>query len=136
MKASIIRLSALTKRNNRVKVQLLKDFPEFQLYKGQVANVKASLMNNFLHYNNGAKFILKDSDIDQALVTYRTKHVTADTTIPKKVVLQKTKINNQTASLKTEEPKEVPKLKKEKLPQSSINKDVTLDNIKIPGLDI
>nr|5MRC_G Chain G, bL9m [Saccharomyces cerevisiae]5MRE_G Chain G, bL9m [Saccharomyces cerevisiae]5MRF_G Chain G, bL9m [Saccharomyces cerevisiae] len=61
--------SALTKRTHRVKVQVLKDFPRFQLYKGQVANVKPSLMRNYLHNFNGAKYILSEEhDINTELL--------------------------------------------------------------------
>lgn len=68
-------LSALTKRTHRVKVQVLKDFPRFQLYKGQVANVKPSLMRNYLHNFNGAKYILSEEhDINTELLKqYQTR---------------------------------------------------------------
>lgn len=117
--------SALSKRTKRVQIQLLKDFPRFQLHAGEVTQVKPSLMRNFLHNNNGARYILQDSDIDQTL-------------------LAKSKISSQPVSsniIKKREPK-IQKSKKEtkaekpKESQSALNTEVTVDSVKIPGLEL
>ncbi|GME87871.1 hypothetical protein B5S28_g1295 [[Candida] boidinii] len=51
-----VRFSAQSKKK-RITVQLLKDFPEFGV-KGQIVQVKPSIMMNKLHRNNGACYIL------------------------------------------------------------------------------
>ncbi|ANZ77525.1 BA75_04988T0 [Komagataella pastoris] len=55
-KASCVRFTAISKRN-RIQVQLLKDFPGVGA-RGEVVNVRPSLMINTLHHNNGACYIL------------------------------------------------------------------------------
>ncbi|CDR43661.1 CYFA0S12e02960g1_1 [Cyberlindnera fabianii] len=52
----LVRYSARTKRENRISVQLLKDFPQFG-QKGEIIEVLPGLMRNRLHPNNGATYI-------------------------------------------------------------------------------
>lgn len=55
----LVRYSARTKRENRVKVQLLKDFAQYGA-KGEVIDVLPGLMRNKLHPNNGACYIIPE----------------------------------------------------------------------------
>lgn len=129
LKATAVRLSALSKRTKKVKVQLLKDFPMFQLYKGQVVQVKPSFMRNYLHNFNGARYILQDSDIDTLLFQQSQQ---------REVTIKKTTIN-------TSEVREVQKAEKieiketskeEEKPKGVLEKEITIKDIKIPGLDL
>lgn len=128
-KSTAVRLSALSKRTKKVKVQLLKDFPMFQLYKGQVVQVKPSFMRNYLHNYNGARYILQDSDIDTLLFQQSQE---------REVTIKKTTIN-------TSEVREVQKAEKieikqtskeEEKPKGVLEKEITIKDIKIPGLDL
>ncbi|CAD6643058.1 HN1_G0012630.mRNA.1.CDS.1 [Saccharomyces cerevisiae] len=131
-------LSALTKRTHRVKVQVLKDFPRFQLYKGQVANVKPSLMRNYLHNFNGAKYILSEEhDINTELLKqYQTREAKLEedrqqlskrheTEVQKNMELRKESVFGHK---KEEKPKEEKK--------GLLDSGITIEEIKIPGLDI
>ncbi|AET37850.1 mitochondrial 54S ribosomal protein bL9m MRPL50 Ecym_2097 [Eremothecium cymbalariae DBVPG len=129
-KPSLRVCSALTKRNNRVKVQLLKDFPRFQLYKGEVANVKPSLMRNFLHNNNGARYILKDDDINQELLL-ASKSVDRQSS---QVVLQP-KMETAKVSPKEEKP-EISVQHEQSKRKYGITPGLTVEDVKIPGLRI
>ncbi|SCU78045.1 LANO_0A01926g1_1 [Lachancea nothofagi CBS 11611] len=122
--------SALSKRTNKVKVQLLKDFPQFQLYKGQVASVSPSLMRNYLHWGNGARYIKEETDIDALLqaksveaATLRTK--IAVKSVKKDDVAKEKPLREQSIQ---DDAKEV----EEKIFSSG----VTLKDVKIPGLEI
>ncbi|AJT20134.1 Mrpl50p [Saccharomyces cerevisiae YJM1326] len=131
-------LSALTKRTHRVKVQVLKDFPRFQLYKGQVANVKPSLMRNYLHNFNGAKYILSEEhDINTELLKqYQTREAKLEedrqqlskrheTEVQKNMELRKESVFGHK---KEEKPKEGKK--------GLLDSGITIEEVKIPGLDI
>ncbi|AJT02897.1 Mrpl50p [Saccharomyces cerevisiae YJM244] len=131
-------LSALTKRTHRVKVQVLKDFPRFQLYKGQVANVKPSLMRNYLHNFNGAKYILSEEhDINTELLKqYQTFEAKLEedhqqlskrheTEVQKNMELRKESVFGHK---KEEKPKEEKK--------GLLDSGITIEEVKIPGLDI
>ncbi|CAD6644649.1 XXYS1_4_G0014830.mRNA.1.CDS.1 [Saccharomyces cerevisiae] len=131
-------LSALTKRTDRVKVQVLKDFPRFQLYKGQVANVKPSLMRNYLHNFNGAKYILSEEhDINTELLKqYQTREAKLEedrqqlskrheTEVQKNMELRKESVFGHK---KEEKPKEEKK--------GLLDSGITIEEVKIPGLDI
>ncbi|AHY77109.1 AQG_2a_G0047520.mRNA.1.CDS.1 [Saccharomyces cerevisiae] len=131
-------LSALTKRTHRVKVQVLKDFPRFQLYKGQVANVKPSLMRNYLHNFNGAKYILSEEhDINTELLKqYQTLEAKLEedhqqlskrheTEVQKNMELRKESVFGHK---KEEKPKEEKK--------GLLDSGITIEEVKIPGLDI
>ncbi|AJT02526.1 ANL_collapsed_G0047620.mRNA.1.CDS.1 [Saccharomyces cerevisiae] len=131
-------LSALTKRTHRVKVQVLKDFPRFQLYKGQVANVKPSLMRNYLHNFNGAKYILSEEhDINTELLKqYQTREAKLEedrqqlskrheTEVQKNMELRKESVFGHK---KEEKPKEEKK--------GLLDSGITIEEVKIPGLDI
>ena len=131
-------LSALTKRTHRVKVQVLKDFPRFQLYKGQVANVKPSLMRNYLHNFNGAKYILSEEhDINTELLNqYQTREAKLEedrqqlskrheTEVQKNMELRKESVFGHK---KEEKPKEEKK--------GLLDSGITIEEVKIPGLDI
>ncbi|GMM55940.1 mitochondrial 54S ribosomal protein [Maudiozyma humilis] len=127
-------LSALTKRTKKVKVQLMRDFPRFQLYKGQVAQVKPSLMRNYLHNFNGAKYILQDADINaQLLDSYNAleqeRERAAQAAHAAAVELAATQQRAQAAK---------PKLSQEAKRQDrrTHDKNVTIKDVYIPGLDI
>jgi ribosomal protein L9 len=53
----LVRYSARTKRENRIQVQLLKDFPQYGV-KGEIIEVLPGLMRNKLYPNNGACYII------------------------------------------------------------------------------
>ncbi|CEP61134.1 mitochondrial 54S ribosomal protein bL9m MRPL50 LALA0_S02e07492g [Lachancea lanzarotensis] len=125
--------SALSKRTNKVKVQLLKDFPKFQLYKGQVTSVSPSLMRNYLHSNNGARYVLADKDIDQQLQAEAVQLAALRVREPAKKDQENIVISEQAPEEKkfnergTAEEKKQPKL---------FNSGITLKDVKIPGLEI
>ncbi|CAR27876.1 hypothetical protein ZYGR_0N03630 [Zygosaccharomyces rouxii] len=142
-KPTSICLSALSKRTKRVKVQILKDFPQFLLYRGEVAQVKPSLMRNYLHNYNGARYILQDNDIDLELMKSfeqrqeelrsaksesKTKEDavhTADTTPDK----SSTQSPAQTTAPQSQQ-------QEPEKPKGVLEKDITVKDIKIPGLDL
>lgn len=132
-------LSALSKRTKRVKVQVLKDFPIFQLYKGEVAQVKPSFMRNYLHNYNGARYILQESDVDVGLLKgfqARQAELKASKMQSEAAKAQTAKaqtITSQTA--KSEIPPETKKSEPKRL-KGILEKDVTVKDVKIPGLDI
>lgn len=111
-------------------MQLLKDFPAFQLWRGQVAHVKPSLMRNYLHAKNGARYIVDDMDIDHPLMrAYESRQEFAATEISSKAILnQATKQVTLQSPTTTEKPEPVRKSFLEE------HADVTLDDVKIPGL--
>ncbi|SCW00339.1 LAFE_0C02014g1_1 [Lachancea fermentati] len=130
--------SALSKRTNKVKVQILKDFPQFQLYKGQVTRVSPSLMRNYLHIGNGARYILSESDVDEELLQVSAEKMLKKPVDTSKVIKQvkpKTQAaavdvtSNTKATISTDEN---PKKKEEKV----LSSGVTLKDVKIPGLDL
>jgi hypothetical protein len=53
----LVRYSARTKRENRIQVQLLKDFPQYGA-KGEIIEVLPGLMRNKLYPKNGAAYII------------------------------------------------------------------------------
>ncbi|CAI4036120.1 hypothetical protein SMKI_14G3390 [Saccharomyces mikatae IFO 1815] len=131
-------LSALTKRTHRVKIQLLRDFPRFQLYKGQVTNVKPSLMRNYLHNHNGAKYILNEvHDVNMELLKlYQVRELKLEEerqllSKHKKMEAQR-KMELQRQSVLEQDKQEKPKIEKKGLLDSGI----TIEEVKIPGLDI
>ncbi|CUS23356.1 LAQU0S09e02916g1_1 [Lachancea quebecensis] len=132
--------SALSKRTNKVKVQLLKDFPQFQLYKGQVAQVSPSLMRNYLHLSNGARYILGDEEIDQGLHAESITAAAARAASVQKAV--KKQIEKAAEKIKGSDVKESEKTKEgeksvaEKETPKVFNSGVTVSDVKIPGLDI
>ncbi|SCV03990.1 LAME_0H14862g1_1 [Lachancea meyersii CBS 8951] len=123
--------SALSKRTNKVKVQLLKDFPQFQLYKGQVTSVSPSLMRNYLHWRNGARYILNNEDIDLSLQAQAVELAA----LRSKDVVRKEKQERTISETVTEEQttkKESKEIKQPKLFDSGL----TLKDVKIPGLEL
>ncbi|SCU89134.1 LADA_0E13850g1_1 [Lachancea dasiensis] len=125
--------SALSKRTNKVKVQLLKDFPKFQLYEGQVATVSPSLMRNYLHRGNGARYILKDADIDTQLQAKSVELASSrimSVSLESKVQPNVLKEENVTVEVAKSEPKT--KVEDVKIFKSG----VTVKDVKIPGLVI
>ncbi|CAH01454.1 mitochondrial 54S ribosomal protein bL9m MRPL50 [Kluyveromyces lactis] len=126
-------LSALTKRTKRVQVQLLKDFPQFQFHTGEVVNVKPSLMRNFLHNYNGARYILKETDIDQALLTSAKRSRASAAALLKTTesTVKKTEQNVKKAKQVSKEENKTPET-----PKSALNEEITIENVKIPGLDL
>lgn len=138
-RATSVRLSALSKRTKRVKVQLLKDFPMFNLYKGQVTNVKPSFMRNYLHNFNGARYVMAESDVDLELLSRSQARETS--------IKEKPKVDVDTTSgpakqlAREAEDKAKPKVTKESKPKEEkpkgiLEKNVTIENVKIPGLDL
>ena len=132
-KPTSICYSALTKRTKRVKIQVLRDFPQFNLFKGEVTQVKPSMMRNYLHDFNGAKYILQDSDINTLLFENFTKE---------EQIREKEQLANQqamaaaaaVATAKAETLKK-PKLSKEVEKQEK-KKDITIKDVYIPGLNL
>lgn len=119
--------SALSKRTTKVKVQLLKDFPKFQLYKGQVTLVRPSLMRNFLHLGNGARYVLQDQDIDQILLAQsKRRDVRKDASSKRKV-----------ERVKKTKSEELPVEQKEQKEDKGVfSSGVTVEDVKIPGLNL
>lgn len=119
--------SALSKRTTKVKVQLLKDFPKFQLYKGQVTLVRPSLMRNFLHLGNGARYVLQDQDIDQILLAQsKRRDVRKDASSKRKVERVK-KTKSEELPVGQEEQKE---------DKGVFSSGVTVEDVNIPGLNL
>ena len=121
-----------------MKVQVLKDFPRFQLYKGQVANVKPSLMRNYLHNFNGAKYILSDEhDINTELLKqYQARELKLEEDrqqLSKRQEMETQRnIELQRQSVFGHEKEERPKEQKKGL----LDSEITIEEVKIPGLDI
>ncbi|SJM86964.1 related to 54S ribosomal protein L50, mitochondrial [Zygosaccharomyces bailii] len=124
-------LSALSKRTKRVKVQLLKDFPIFQLYKGEVTQVKPSFMRNYLHNYNGARYIMQEADIDVALLQGFQARQEELKTVKKEAKAVKLQVDE--APLSEKQPKPV---MAEKKPKGILEKEITVKDVKIPGLDL
>ena len=131
-------LSALTKRTHRVKIQVLKDFPRFQLFKGQVTKAKPSLMRNYLHNFNGAKYILdEERDVDMELLrSYQARELklAEDRQLLSKyqeMEAQK-RIKSQKQSVFGDEKQDNPKEEKKGL----LDSEITIEEVKIPGLDM
>ncbi|CCF58675.1 hypothetical protein KAFR_0F00780 [Kazachstania africana CBS 2517] len=121
-------LSATSKRIKRVKVQLLKDFPQFQLSKGQVTDVKPSLMRNYLHNFNGARYILKDTDVDTVLLkSYKVNEAsTQKDQQPAAKLMSKAQVKEGRALEKM-----LGKPREKKV----LDNDISLKDVYIPGLD-
>ncbi|CCE63013.1 hypothetical protein TPHA_0D03800 [Tetrapisispora phaffii CBS 4417] len=138
-KPSYIMLSALSKRTNKVTVQVLKDFPDFQLFRGQVAEVKPSLMRNYLHYNNGARYILKDTDIDSQLLKLNAqreadmKKLAAEALQDEQLLM---KSNTKTQQKSVTEEKNTKRNEEKQSYKSVLDQDYSIENVKIPGLDL
>lgn len=125
-------LSALTKRTKKVRVQILKDFPSFQLKKGQVLQVKPSLMRNYLHNYNGAKYILDESDIDAVMLHDYT-------VVQQELEARQALIAQKTHQIETQKKEQQPKLTKNVQKQEKknvINRGITIKDVFIPGLDL
>lgn len=126
-KNTAVLYSALSKRTKRVQVQLLKDFPRFHLYKGEVARVKPSLMLNYLHYGNGARYILEESQIDQGLLDYSKKQAEV-----RKEAAAREKDMKEQAQVVEETPFELEKEEK----KGFLDSEITVKDVNIPGLRI
>ncbi|AAS50426.1 AAR061Wp [Eremothecium gossypii ATCC 10895] len=134
--------SAYSKRNNKVRVQILQNFERFQLYRGEVVNVSPSLMRNYLHRNNGARYILWEKDIDQGLVQEAaatrqrmlSQRAAAEASEPdaEPVTIQKTAETGSPAAEPTE--KEAPAEAPAK--RSGLSPRPTVADVKIPGLEL
>ncbi|AGO10051.1 AaceriAAR061Wp [[Ashbya] aceris (nom. inval.)] len=134
--------SAFSKRNNKVRVQILQNFERFQLYRGEVVNVSPSLMRNYLHRNNGARYILWDKDIDQALaqeaaatrqkLQSQKAAAEASQSVAEAAVVQKTAETGSDADKPTdnEKPAEPP------AKRSGLSSRPTVADVKIPGLEL
>ncbi|SCU87908.1 LAMI_0D07976g1_1 [Lachancea mirantina] len=128
--------SALSKRTNKTKVQLLRDFPNFQLIRGQVLEVSPSLMRNYLHPGNGARYIMNNGQIDSQLENEALAKLTARqsaTRSKKESIEAKPKEAGGAAPASVEKTVKMPEKTKQKHIFSS---GVTLEDAKIPGLDL
>lgn len=130
-KPTSICYSALTKRTKRVKVQVLRDFPQFNLFRGQVTQVKPSMMRNYLHDFNGAKYILQDSDIN----SYLFQKFTEEEQIREKEMIANQQAMAAAAATMKVETQTKPKLSKEVEKQEK-KKDITIKDVYIPGLNL
>lgn len=131
-KPTSICYSALTKRTKRVKIQVLRDFPQFNLFKGEVTQVKPSMMRNYLHDFNGAKYILQDSDINTLLFENFTKE---EQIREKEILANQQAVAAAAASVTKMDTQTKPKLSKEAEKQEK-KKDVTIKDVYIPGLNL
>ena len=125
-------LSALSKRTKRVKVQILKDFPTLQYLRGQVVEVKPSLMRNYLHNYNGAKYILKDADIDTVLLseyTARKEQLDLEMAVSREQVESK---QSKDVGLQQQQQQQMKGRKRSHV----LDSDVSIKDVVIPGLDI
>lgn len=61
-RVAFVRYSARTKRENRIQVQLLRDFPQYGA-KGEIIEVLPGLMRNKLYPNNGACYIIPSQNL-------------------------------------------------------------------------
>lgn len=140
-KASAVRLSALSKRTKRVRVQLLKDFPMFNLYMGQVTNVKPSFMRNYLHNFNGARYIMAESDIDLELLSRSQAREALMKDIPTKSDAKtisedaQRDVAQEVADAVKVKPAKRTEPEQEK-PKGVLDKKITIKDVKIPGLDL
>lgn len=134
-KPTRINYSALSKRTKRVKVQLLRDFPRFNLYKGQVTQVKPSLMMNYLYPFNGAKYIMKPDDVQSGLIKqYEIRQVELKKQAELAVEKNESASRDKKKEAKTgDEAGEAPDQKKK---ITFLGTDITTKDIKIPGLNV
>ena len=132
---SVVCLSALSKRTKRVRVQLLKDFPAFQVFKGQVADVKPSLMRNYFHNYNGARYILNESDIDITLLDMNNEREAK----LKEAMAAKidSVVNKSTSPVKKFNEEVIKKIVETKeVPKGILDNGITIDKVNIPGLEL
>ncbi|CCH61937.1 hypothetical protein TBLA_0F04040 [Henningerozyma blattae CBS 6284] len=129
-KPTHINYSVLSKRTKRVTVQLLRDFPNFQFYEGQVIKVKPSVMINYLHRGNGARYILKDSDIDTSLLKY-----SQDQENLRQLAKQKS-IEQEQRSIMMQQQDELKKVQMAKEKSKILTRRIGLKDVSIPGLNI
>ena len=134
-KPTRINLSALSKRTKRVKVQLLRDFPRLSLFKGQVTQVKQSLMMNYLYPFNGAKYIMKSEDIRPGLLKqYEIRQVE----LKKQAELAAQKNESATTNHRKKDSMDSntggEEVQKKKI--TFLGTDITTKDIKIPGLNV
>lgn len=102
----------------------------FQLFKGQVVQVKPSFMRNYLHNYNGARYILKDTDIDETLLAQSREIEASKNTIDKAANLTLGGKKEMKKEAKSEVAEEKPK------PKGILENDITIKDVKIPGLDL
>lgn len=135
-KPTRINYSALSKRTKRVQVQLLRDFPRFNLLKGQVAHVKPSLMTNYLYPFNGAKYIMKPSDIRPGLLK---QYEVRKSELKKQVDLDSSKTVTHTNNTNNKSNPDVAingeneSVRRDKV--TFLGTDITTKDVKIPGLN-
>lgn len=147
MQPNRILFSALTKKNKRVKVQILKDFPRFNLMQGEVAQVKPTVMINYLHRGDGARYIMDEArDVDVGL--YEQFKVRRQQVKDEALKLeQERKLQREQQRMREEQEAKL-QLKKVELGEQQVvlqrkrrkdtkwNKDITVEDIKIPGLTL
>lgn len=105
----------------------------FNLVKGEVTQVKPSFMRNYLHNFNGARYIMQDSDINQLLLQ---KSLAKEVLLKEKV--KSTPISTITKKdVKKEAAQSVTKPDVEKSkPKGLLEREITIKDVKIPGLDL
>lgn len=142
-KPTSVCFSALSKRTRRVRVQILKDFPQFLLHKGEVTQVKPSLMRNYLHNYNGARYVLQDKDIDSDLLKsfeqiqkqLKSAKLGSKTT-EEPAEAARPQVSESPLSSSPTPPQHQQTQPEETKPRSILEKDITVKDIKIPGLDL
>lgn len=132
-KPTSICLSALSKRTNRVKVQILKDLEAFNLRRGQVLDVKPAMMRNYLHNNNGAKYILAESDVNKVLLHQYEKNV-EESRARSALLTERAELSNKVkGTSKQETEKKIENSGKQK---SVLDNEISIKDVFIPGLDL
>lgn len=136
-KPTAMRMSALSKRTKKVRIQVLKDFPMFNLIKGEVTQVKPSFMRNYLHNFNGARYVMQESDIDQSLLQ---QSLAREVSVKEKVrtasvVNTISDIGKKNVKLEADQPVAKPGVEKPKL-KGVLEREITIKDVKIPGLDL
>ncbi|KAH3679322.1 hypothetical protein WICMUC_001062 [Wickerhamomyces mucosus] len=99
----LVRYSSRTKRENRIQVQLLRDFEQYGV-KGEIIEVLPGLMRNTLYPNNGACYIIPKKNLGPRIpVVKREKQV--DTITQQVNEVSKTEIKVQEKDVKEQKPK-------------------------------
>lgn len=138
-------LSALTKKYKRVKVQILKDFPRFKLAKGEIAQVKPTVMINYLHRGNGAKYIMddtKDINIELYEEFKKRRQMLKDEQLKleqeerEQMEHQRKETEEAKLRIQAEKDKRKKDIHNAKEQIKKWNKKITVEDVKIPGLKL
>lgn len=87
-------------------------------------------MRNYLHNSNGARYILSDGDIDTTLLAQ-----SADLEAMRNKKLAHSNIKPKKEPAKVSKAIEVKEVEEEK-PSSILERNITVKDVKIPGLDL